>query len=46
VWNSRFKAYRRQQLEKAAPAPPYHAFIERFVTTPTVRNIAMMGRAV
>jgi hypothetical protein len=45
-WNRSYKAYRQAQVAKGEKAVQYAAFIEQFVTTPTVRNIAMMGRMV
>jgi hypothetical protein len=39
--NAQYKRYRQAQVAKAEKAIPYTAFLERFVITPTVRNIAM-----
>jgi hypothetical protein len=46
MWNKRYRQYRLAQVAKAEPAIPYAAFIERVVTTPTVKQLAMSGRSV
>jgi hypothetical protein len=45
-WNAAFKQYRRQQVAKAEKALPYSVFLERFVLTAMVRDVAMSGRAI
>jgi hypothetical protein len=46
MWNKRYKQYRVAQLEKSEPAIPYASYIERAVTLPTVKQLAMTGRTV
>jgi hypothetical protein len=45
-WNTRYRQYRLAQVEKREPAIPYSVFLEQFVITPTVRDVAMSGRAI
>jgi hypothetical protein len=46
VWNTRYRQYRLAQVAKAEKAIPYSAFLEQFVVTPTVRQIAASGRMI
>jgi hypothetical protein len=45
-WNASYKNYRQAQIEKGEPAIPHASYIERFVTAPTVRQLAASGRTV
>jgi hypothetical protein len=46
LWNTAYKQHRRDAAAAGQKATSYAAFIERFVITPTVRNIAATGRMV
>jgi hypothetical protein len=45
-WNAAYKKYRLAKVAKAERVMPYSHYIEQFVTTPTVRNVAMSGRMI
>ena len=45
-WNASYKQYRLAQIEKGEPAIPHASYIEKVVTMPTVRQLAMSGRMV
>jgi hypothetical protein len=45
-WNTRYRQYRLEQVSRAERAIPFSAFLEQFVITPTVRNVAATGRMV
>jgi len=45
-FNTRYRQYRLAQVEKRELAIPYSVFLEQFVITPTVRNVAATGRMI
>jgi hypothetical protein len=45
-WNASYKNYRQAQIEKGEPAIPHASYIERVVTAPTVKQLAMSGRMI
>jgi hypothetical protein len=45
-WNASYKQYRLAQLEKGEPAIPHASYVEKVVTLPTLKQIAMTGRTV